>query len=217
MEINYIIFLFFWLFRSMDILTSFIQFEECLCVLFKYYFVWYRLCVCTNVGFDITFVFVPMLVLISPLCLYQCWFWYRLCVCTNVGFDITFVFVPMLVLISPLCLYQYWFCYRLCVCTNVGFVTILSNACLLCNSVVNWKMHRHRTIKIQKCSSGSQFIHWNLLSLFKCLSHRKSCNIPKNVTKLISVRKKSYTFSKYLMPSILKYIIHISYIFSFSF
>jgi hypothetical protein len=37
----------------------------------------------------------------------------------------------------------------------------------------------------------------------------------ENVTKLISVRKKSYTFSKYVMPSILKYIIHISYIFSF--
>ena len=146
-EINYIIFLFFWLFRSMDILTSYIQFEECLWVLFKYYFIW----------------------------------------------------------------------YRLCVCTNVGFVTILSNACLLCISVVNWKMHCHRTIKIQKCSSGSQFIHWNLLSLFKCLSHKKSCNIQKNVTKLISVRKKGYTFSKYLMPSILKYIIHISYIFPFSF
>jgi hypothetical protein len=39
--------------------------------------------------------------------------------------------------------------------------------------------------------------------LLKCLSHRKPCKIPKNVTKLISVRKKSYTFSKYLMPSIL--------------
>jgi hypothetical protein len=42
---------------------------------------------------------------------------------------------------------------------------------------------------------------------FKCLSHRKPCKIQKFVTKLISVRKKSYTFSKYLMPSILKYII----------
>jgi hypothetical protein len=49
----------------------------------------------------------------------------------------------------------------------------------------------------------------------KCLSHRKPCKIQKNGTKLISVRKKSYTFSKYLMPSILEYIMHISYIFSF--
>ena len=41
------------------------------------------------------------------------------------------------------------------------------------------------------------------LNLLKCLSHRKPCKIQKNVTKVISVRKKSYTFSKYLMPSIL--------------
>ena len=34
---------------------------------------------------------------------------------------------------------------------------------------------------------------------FKSLSHRKPCNIKKNVTKLISVRKKSYTFPKYFM------------------
>jgi hypothetical protein len=53
-------------------------------------------------------------------------------------------------------------------------------------------------------------------STFKCLSHRKPCKIQKNVTKLIALRKKSYTFSKYLMPSILKYIIHISYIFHVS-
>jgi hypothetical protein len=52
---------------------------------------------------------------------------------------------------------------------------------------------------------------------FKCLSHRKPCKIQNNVAKLISVRKNSCTFSKYLMPSILKYIIHISYIFSFLF
>ena len=53
--------------------------------------------------------------------------------------------------------------------------------------------------------------------VLKCLSHQKPCNIKKkNVTKLISVRKKRYAFSKYLMPSILEYIIHISYIFSFS-
>jgi hypothetical protein len=55
--------------------------------------------------------------------------------------------------------------------------------------------------------SGVQL--WNLKA------NRKPCKIQQNVTKLISVRKKSYTFSKYLMPSILKYIIHISYIFSF--
>ena len=48
-----------------------------------------------------------------------------------------------------------------------------------------------------------------ILSVCLTENHAKS---KKNVTKLISVRKKSYTFSKYLMPSILKYIIHISYI-----
>jgi hypothetical protein len=57
------------------------------------------------------------------------------------------------------------------------------------------------------------YIMWHSrLILCVCLTenHAKS---KKNVTKLISVRKKSYTFSKYLMSSILKYIIHISYIF----
>ena len=50
----------------------------------------------------------------------------------------------------------------------------------------------------------------------KCLSHRKPCKIKKkNLTKIISVRTKTYTFSKYMMPSIIKYIIHISYIYSF--
>jgi hypothetical protein len=99
-------------------------------------------------------------------------------------------------------MYNLFFLLKLALLHFLGYCMIFCE----CISVVNWKMHRHRTIKIQKCSSGSQFIHWNLLSLFKCLSHRKSCNIPKNVTKLISVRKKGYTFSKYLMPSILKYI-----------
>ena len=47
------------------------------------------------------------------------------------------------------------------------------------------------------------------------VSQKTMQNPKKNVTKLISVIKKSYTFSKYLMPGILKYIIHISYIFSF--
>ena len=59
-------------------------------------------------------------------------------------------------------------------------------------------------------------VHTSFIEVkLKCLSHRKPCKIPKNVTKLISVRKKSYTFSKYLMSSILEYIIHISHIFSF--
>ena len=65
----------------------------------------------------------------------------------------------------------------------------------------------NKTLRMSNQHSAVQFL--------KCLSHRKPCKIQKNVTKLISVRTKSYSFSKYLMPSILKYIIHISYIFSF--
>ena len=55
-------------------------------------------------------------------------------------------------------------------------------------------------------------LQYSFLSVCLTENHAKS---KKNVTKLISVRKKSYSFSKYLMPIILKYIIHISYIFSF--
>ena len=63
--------------------------------------------------------------------------------------------------------------------------------------------------------SRINILQWILTKLgtylvLKCLSHRKPCKIQKFVTKLISVRKKIYTFSKYLMPNILKYIIHIS-------
>ena len=77
-----------------------------------------------------------------------------------------------------------------------------------------WYKTDFRTLPLDEIFSFAWFSHRKAL---KCLSHRKPCNIKKkNVTKLISVRKKSYTFSKYLMPSILKYIIHISYIFSFS-
>jgi hypothetical protein len=80
---------------------------------------------------------------------------------------------------------------------------------IFCDSLKNF----HKVF-FKKCFWWSLSLN-TILWDFKCLSHRKPCKIPKNVTKLISVRKKSYTFSKYLMPSILKYIIHISYIFSF--
>lgn len=52
--------------------------------------------------------------------------------------------------------------------------------------------------------SISKFISIFLNAFLSVLSHRKPCNIPKNVAKLISVRKKkgnTFSISKYLMPS----------------
>jgi hypothetical protein len=48
----------------------------------------------------------------------------------------------------------------------------------------------------------------SLISSFKYLSHRKTCKIQKNVTKLMAVGKKSYTFSKYFMFSVYYIAVH---------
>ena len=73
------------------------------------------------------------------------------------------------------------------------------------NSV--WQTSNHQKFDHTTINLCTDYFTFARGTLFKCLSHRKPCKIQKKLTKLISVRKKSYTFSKYLMPSISAVII----------
>jgi hypothetical protein len=63
-----------------------------------------------------------------------------------------------------------------------AFLTIFKDFCNLI------KMSRYNTTTTYREIWQYENIDFEL---FKCLSHRKPCKIQKNVTKLISVRKKS--------------------------